>query len=92
MTLVVLSLFGTFVWDRLCTMVFAPRIFRAQVAEAAKFTLADLWPILSSLGKVLAGVLLLSTGNILIIIGAVWAYRKWSASRAAAEAARLESL
>lgn len=32
-TLVTISLFGTFIWDRLVTMIFAPRIFKAMIDE-----------------------------------------------------------
>ena len=39
--LVVATIFGTFTWDRLCTMVFAPSVFSAMRAEAARTTLKD---------------------------------------------------
>ena len=35
MSLVGASLVGTFVWDRVCTAVFAPEIFRAMLDEVA---------------------------------------------------------
>ena len=45
MGLVLASVFGTFVWDRFCTMILAPRIFKAMVEEGMKTTLADVLPI-----------------------------------------------
>ncbi|KAH8073943.1 calcium-transporting ATPase [Aureococcus anophagefferens] len=53
--LVLASLAGTFVWDRLCTALFAPHIFRAQLAEGRKTTFADVQPILATALKVAAG-------------------------------------
>ena len=72
------SLFGTLLWDRLCTMLFAPRIFKAMLDEAKTTTAADLMPALQSLGKVVGVLLLLGTGNILFMIGAWWMYKKYS--------------
>jgi len=89
MGLVMASLVGTFVWDRVCTALFAPRIFRAQLQSAAALSLSDLTPMLISVGKVVAVLAILGSGNILLIIGAVWGYRKWKANQAAAEAAAL---
>jgi len=89
MALVCASLFGTFIWDRLCTMVFAPHIWRAMVDEAKTTTLADVVPALVSLGKVAGVLLLLGTGNILFMIGAWFAYKKFKESQQKQEEARV---
>merc|ERR1712196_662490 len=74
--LVLASLFGTLLWDRFCTFVFAPRIFRAQLEEFKKITLADLEPILVTLLKVLGVMFVLSTGNLLFYGAAFYLYRQ----------------
>jgi hypothetical protein len=38
--LVLASLFGTFLWDRLCTYIWAPRIFQAMMDEAKRLMVA----------------------------------------------------
>ena len=43
--LVVSTIFGTFMWDRFCTMMFAPRVFKAMTIEASKTTLKDVQPV-----------------------------------------------
>ena len=119
MTLVGMSIVGTFVWDRLCVALFAPKIFKAQLDEArhAKLTrtrtkpashpsaraflrppdpacvraaprvsrqarntsLADMMPAVMSLGKVLGVMLLLGTGNLLLMGLAFMAYKRLTA-------------
>jgi len=76
--LVFVSLVGTFMWDRLCVAIFAPDIFRAILSSAAKTTFKDnIVPIFISAGKVLVGLLLLGQGNLLVIGGAFWYYKKY---------------
>ena len=79
--LVVASLFGTFAWDRLCTAVFAPRIFAAMLDEAKSTTPADLLPALLSLGKVVGGLAILGTGNLLWAGIAYWFYKKYQSQQ-----------
>lgn len=43
--LVVSTIFGTFLWDRLCTMIFAPRVFQAMIGEASRTTIQDIKPV-----------------------------------------------
>ena len=74
--LVLLSLFGTFIWDRLVTAIFARKIFGAMMRQAAATTLADLAPIFSTMFKVALGLLIFATGNPLVWIGAVWYWRR----------------
>jgi len=85
MGLVGMSLAGTFIWDRLCIALFAPRIFKATLDEAKALTLADAMPAIQSLGKVLGVLMLLGTGNILLIGGGFWMYKKYQAQLAEAE-------
>jgi len=83
MGLVLAAIFGTFIWDRLCTALFAPHIFKAMWDEAKTTTLADAMPALMSLGKVLGVLALLGTGNILYMIGAWFLYKKYTANQEA---------
>eukprot|EP00298_Acanthocystis_sp_HF-20_P022569 c30571_g1_i1.p1 GENE.c30571_g1_i1~~c30571_g1_i1.p1 ORF type:complete len:465 (+),score=266.83 c30571_g1_i1:88-1395(+) len=76
MALVLTTIFGTFVWDRLVTFLFARDIFNAMFAEAAKTTLMDLFPMVKTLGKVLGVFALIGSGNPLLWFGAFWFYRK----------------
>ena len=43
--LVVSTIFGTFMWDRFCTMMFAPKVFKAMTIEASRTTLNDVKPV-----------------------------------------------
>ena len=43
--LVVSTIFGTFIWDRLCTMMFAPKVFKAMTVEASRTTIEDIKPV-----------------------------------------------
>ena len=85
--LVLASILGTFIWDRICTALFAPRIFRAMMDEAKQTTPADAMPALMSLGKELGVLLMLSTGNLLMMIGMYWVYKKYKEANANAAAA-----
>ena len=69
MGLVGLSIVGTFVWDRLVTMIFAPDIFKAMIDEAKKTTAADVKPIALTALKVAGGLFVLATGNIILLLG-----------------------
>jgi len=80
--LVLASLFGTFLWDRLCTKLFAPRIFTAMWDEAKTTSLVDLMPAFTSLAKVVGVLVVLSTGNLLILIGGWFAYKKYNEAQA----------
>ena len=85
--LVVATIAGTFAWDRLCTFLFAPKVFSAMTEELKRTTLKDLYPIVMTVVKIGAGLILLGTGNILLIGGAIWWYRSYSQKQAAAAAA-----
>mmetsp|Transcript_10053 Transcript_10053/g.32761 ORF Transcript_10053/g.32761 Transcript_10053/m.32761 type:complete len:443 (+) Transcript_10053:500-1828(+) len=90
--LVAASLVGTLLWDRLCTALFAPHIFRAQLREARTTTLKDLAPVATTALKVAAGALLLAQGNILVLGGAAYFYRQYSQKQAAMEKERKAQL
>lgn len=76
--LVSATIAGTFLWDRLCLLVFAPRAFSAIVDEARRTTLLDLLPVLGTLAKVVVVVWVLATGN-LLLAGAGWyLYRNYT--------------
>jgi len=77
MSLVGATLVGTFIWDRICIAIFAPEIFRAMVQSAKETTfMGDVVPIFKTAGKVLAVFLVLATGNLILVIGAFFWYRK----------------
>merc|ERR1740130_9951 len=81
MGLVATSLVGTFIWDRIATAIFAPRMFKAMFDEARKTTPGDLVPVVMSAAKVFGGLMVVSSGNPLIWIGAFWCYRRMNASK-----------
>merc|ERR1711871_1744295 len=63
MGLVLISIFGTFVWDRLCVAIFAPEIFRAMLQSARRTSFqGDLIPLAGDFGKIIAGFVLFSIG------------------------------
>jgi cation-transporting ATPase 13A1 len=74
--LVGLSIVGTFIWDRVVTALFAPDIFAVMVTEARRTTWADVLPVFMTLGKVVAGFVVLANGNILVVGGLGWYYYK----------------
>ena len=41
--LIAATLVGSLVWDRLCVLIFAPRIFKSQVDEIAALSIGDFW-------------------------------------------------
>jgi len=77
MGLVGISLVGTFIWDRVVTFVFAREIFGAMLESAKRTTFKDLAPMFWTLGKVLLGLVVLGTGNILVLGGlGYWWYKR----------------
>jgi cation-transporting ATPase 13A1 len=63
MTLVMVSIFGTFIWDRICVRFFAPEIFGAMWGSAMTTTFQkDIVPIFLDFGKILLGVGLFCMG------------------------------
>jgi hypothetical protein len=87
------TLLGSFVWDRLCVAVFAPRIFHSQIKELRSLSISDFWGPDSP--KKLAQLLLagawlyFTEGNLIVAGGAYWVYKtyvKKSTDLAAAQA------
>lgn len=77
MSLVALTLVGTFIWDRLCVAIFAPEIFKAMVDSTKKTTFKnDVLPIFITAGKVLGVFAILGTGNLLMAGLAYWMYKR----------------
>merc|ERR1711988_328881 len=74
--LVLTTVTGTFLWDRLCILLFAPKIFDAMVVEVLKTTWKDIMPALMTLLKVSIGVSIIATGNILVWGIAYYGWRK----------------
>jgi cation-transporting ATPase 13A1 len=82
--LVVATIFGTLLWDRFCTWLFAPKVFAVMLDEAKRTTAADLLPVLMTALKIVGVVVILGTGNILLMGAAFWMWRKSKANDAAA--------
>merc|ERR1711865_518614 len=76
LTLVFMSLVGTFIWDRICIALFAPEIMGAMIDNAKETTMEDIMEVLYTLGKVVGCICVYLTGNPLIWIGAIWYYKK----------------
>eukprot|EP00756_Hemistasia_phaeocysticola_P025021 Hpha_TRINITY_DN15984_c2_g6::TRINITY_DN15984_c2_g6_i1::g.72856::m.72856/K14950/ATP13A1, SPF1; manganese-transporting P-type ATPase len=80
-SLVLMSFFGTFVWDRLCVFMFAPKIGGAMLDEARRTKPADLLPVFLTFCKVFGGLAIFSTGNLLLYGLVFFAYRKYKAAQ-----------
>lgn len=81
------SVFGTFVIDRICVILFAPTVGKAMLVEASKTTLWDTLPVFKTMGKVILGLGVVGSGNPLIWIGCAYYYYR---TRQAAKAALLK--
>ena len=79
-SIVSMTLFGTFAWDRLVTAIFAPKTFKAQLEQALETRIDDVIPIFKTLLKVVVGFAVVGSGNPLIWIGAFWLYKKYQTS------------
>ena len=89
MSMVLASIVGTFIWDRLMTAIFAPKIFNAMLIEVGKTGIKDITPMIGSLVKVFLVLLLLGSGNIIVWGLAYYGYRRYSNWAADAEAKKL---
>mmetsp|Transcript_7558 Transcript_7558/g.19198 ORF Transcript_7558/g.19198 Transcript_7558/m.19198 type:complete len:1480 (-) Transcript_7558:51-4490(-) len=77
MGLVMATLAGTFVWDRLCVAIFAPEIFRAMLQSAKATTFKnDIVPIFKTVGKVATVFLVIGTGNLLLAAGMFFMWKR----------------
>lgn len=91
---VAVSMFGSFIWDRICLFFFARHIFMASLQEAKETKLSDYYPQLKKVGIALAVLawLGLFQGNVLVL-GAVWYFyrqrQKMLQQQKEAEQARL---
>ena len=88
--LVLTTIFGTFLWDRVITAIFSPKIFKAQLDQALQTQIKDLVPIIKTLLKVIIGFLILGSGNIIIWIASFFLYRKYKQKTEEAEIQSLE--
>ena len=91
LSILAVTLVGSFVWDRLCLAIFAPHIFMSQIRELASLRFSDFWGPNSAktLGQVaLAGFWLYYTeGNMLVAGAGYWFYRSFKKKQEAAVAA-----
>jgi cation-transporting ATPase 13A1 len=81
MTLVMLSIFGTFMWDRLVTMIFAPSIFKAMMDAFLSTRPNDLLPMFVTAGKGVGVLMLLGSGNIFLWGAAFFWWRRRKSSQ-----------
>jgi cation-transporting ATPase 13A1 len=90
--LVLATIAGTFLWDRLCVLVFAPEVSKATFDEAKKTTWKDIFPVLLTLFKVVAAVAVLGTGNIVLAGVAYYTWRNMNAPKPASTASPAQSV
>lgn len=82
--LCIASIVGTFVWDRLCILIFGGDVASALIEEAKATRPHHFLPMFMTAGKVFGGLLIVGSGNILIWAGlAYWWYRRRQAANAA---------
>lgn len=74
------SLIGSFCWDRLMVFIFARHIHDAQLDELRSVTLADFVPLLKTVGYTCGGLLMLLTGNPLIMGVCFMLYRNFKSN------------
>jgi len=92
MTTLMVSLIGSFCWDRLMVAIFAPHIWQVMKDEARATKMSDFIPILQTCGYVAVGGVFLLLGNPLLWGLAYYMYRNYkkgqeSQAQAAAQAA-----
>uniref|UniRef100_A0A7S3PPE7 Uncharacterized protein n=2 Tax=Aplanochytrium stocchinoi TaxID=215587 RepID=A0A7S3PPE7_9STRA len=90
MGLVLATIGGTFIADRLVTAIFAPKIFAAMVESGMQTKLSDITPIFGTLLKAALGFIVVGSGNPIVWIGAWWLYRKRKSMIEEAEEAALD--
>lgn len=81
MCTLMLSLVGSFLWDRLMLMTFAPEIFQCYISEAKATTFMDFYPLLKTVGMVLGGLIFLGAGNPIMWGIAFMIYRSHKSSQ-----------
>ncbi|CAK8999902.1 Endoplasmic reticulum transmembrane helix translocase (Complexed with DOR1 protein 1) (Endoplasmic reticulum P5A-ATPase) (Sensitivity to the P.farinosa killer toxin protein 1) [Durusdinium trenchii] len=89
--LVLMTIVGTFTWDRVVTAIFAPDVFGAMVEQAKLTTLKDVLPIFTTLFKVVLGLAIFATGNPIFWFGAYYAKGKYEAFIEERELARINA-
>jgi cation-transporting ATPase 13A1 len=76
--LVFMSLIGSFIADRLCLAIFSRDIFYAQLEQILLIRPQHLMSPLMTIGKILGGLWILGSGNLLLAGLAYWQYRKYT--------------
>jgi cation-transporting ATPase 13A1 len=83
MSMCALSTVGTFLWDRLITAIFAPKVFGAMMESARETRVMDFWPVVKTMLYIVGGVYIFASGNLLLWAGAAYF---WYSRRKAKEA------
>merc|ERR1712083_725792 len=86
------SLVGSFLWDRLMVFIFARHIFDATLQEAKSTKFSDVMPILQTVGYIVGGLLVLSTGNLIFLGIAYMMYRNYKKGQADKESAAADKV
>jgi len=81
--MLMVSLAGAFIWDRLMLCIFAPHIFKVIKEAAVNTRPVHFFPMLKTVGYILAGLTILGLGNPLLWIIAIWFYRDYRKKQAA---------
>lgn len=74
MTAILMSLFGTFCWDRLCMSIFAPEVFQAMVDQMNQIQKEDLIPPMKAAICVGCGVAMTVSSNPLFFMAAAYVF------------------
>jgi len=82
MITLVISVLGSFCWDRLCTAIFAPHVFKAMLDSALAVTFHDLFPLFKTVGYVAGGLVVLGLGNPILWGLAFMMYRNYNKAQA----------
>lgn len=82
------SLIGSFVWDRLMVCIFAPHIWQVMKDEARATKFADFWPLVQTLGYAAVGGGILLIGNPILWGLGYMMYRQYKKGQAPPEAAK----
>merc|ERR1719383_1670051 len=82
MITLVISVLGSFCWDRLCTAIFAPHVFKAMLDSALAVIFHDLFPLFKTVGYLAGGLVVLGLGNPILWGLAFMMYRNYNKAQA----------
>eukprot|EP01062_Namystynia_karyoxenos_P012094 TRINITY_DN14338_c0_g1_i1.p1 TRINITY_DN14338_c0_g1~~TRINITY_DN14338_c0_g1_i1.p1 ORF type:complete len:1561 (+),score=701.51 TRINITY_DN14338_c0_g1_i1:139-4821(+) len=74
--LVLISFFGTLIWDRIVVYLAAPNVGKVMLEEAKRTRLVDLLPVATTFAKVVGGLAVLGSSNPLLWLACGYFYWK----------------